>query len=259
MSIKKVNGIAVASLKKIVGIGAAFIKTMNGIVYNYILNTASFSLDGVNDTLYDSNTAHYDYTTTFDFTVALSLKISSVPVGGRFIVCKRIELTNVGWSLAINGNNLSLQLITNASNKYQYIYTGVIANTTTTYRIMVRFSNVKANFGLYLNGVLQTPSTDASIGTLGTITNTAKFCIGSLNNFAGYYFPGLIDEVRFWNSNETGQVLADYNGGVAGDPSLLSPVPEHMYRAENVATDSGSVGGYNLTASGGATYGAGIP
>ena len=242
--------------------GKSKIKNFAIGIMNYVnssfSNVASFFFDGVNDSFNAANNTIFDNTSGFTFTISgwyysLNNAITMTSVSKRNNIAPQ-----AGWNIVQASQKLRIIVRTDATNFITLTTTNdVITSTSTAYKVMFVISDTKANCKIIVNDVSQA-LTDTSSGTLGSITNTGIFSIGSLNN-ASQFWNGYWDEFRFWNSDQSVQSTADYNGGVAGDSSLLSPPPEHEYRAENNGTDTGSVGGFDLTASGGATYGAGIP
>ena len=62
------------------------------------------------------------------------------------------------------------------------------------------------------------------------------------------YFDGIINQVAIWNSNQSANLAAIYNGGATQDMSLLSAAPSHLYDIEtSVTTVADSIGSANLT------------
>jgi hypothetical protein len=80
------------------------------------------------------------------------------------------------------------------------------------------------NCNFYVNGNnLGTPAPTANSSNPGDFT--VQY-IGR-SNF-GQYFPGVIDEVAIWNSDQTSNVSSIYNSGSPDDLSSLSPL--HWWR-----------------------------
>jgi hypothetical protein len=52
--------------------------------------------------------------------------------------------------------------------------------------------------GSSINIQVNNGAVDTLAHLTGVIDSTASFCLGSLNEFAGYYLDGLLDEVSFW-------------------------------------------------------------
>lgn len=228
-----------------------------GRAVNNSLN--SFYFDGVNDTFQTANNTILDYTTTYDFCVALSFRAATLKAETVYtaLINKRINTgTFAGWSLQIKGSKLNVSRVTTGGNYTELLSAVGTITTGSLYRIFARFSDVQANCGIWLNGsnIALTPTI---VGTVGNITNTGKVSVGSFND-GGEYFNGKIAEICFWNSNQSNQAISDYNGGFPFDRLLLPTPPEHYWKAELNGNDSGTIGGYTLTASGGATYGESI-
>lgn len=143
-------------------------------------------------------------------------------------------------------------------------YTGSIT-TNTWYHLMVvdSDSGSPGNFKIYVNGTdIGTPAPSAN--TTAPLAMEFDFIGkgGSSNEF-----PGLIDEVAIWNSDESANIaqIRDTSGAnpVPGDLSLMTNQPLHWWRmGENdsgsTVTDQGSAG-VDATLVNGASFSTDVP
>ena len=99
-------------------------------------------------------------------------------------------------------------------------------------------SSVKA----YIDGTLVGSFNTTGIGGFKFDTIAKSFNAG---NPAAKYFPGKIDEVAIWESDQTSNIAAIYNGGVPNDLGTngLNLSPLHWYRMGNGEGDTDSGGG----------------
>jgi len=180
-------------------------------------NAHSLSFDGVDDGCSFSST-------TFSGAKSISAWVKFSDVG-----------SGVGIASIIGGIN-NPYLAWNPSNKYIYWqdgttnaryknYTGTI-DTSTWFHVMAidNSSGSVGNCTFYVNGNnLGTPAPTANS------TNPGDFTVQYIGRSSfGQYFPGVIDEVAIWNSDQTSNVSSIYNGGSPDDLSSLSPL--HWWR-----------------------------
>lgn len=145
-------------------------------------------------------------------------------------------------------------------------YTGSIT-TNTWYHLMVvdNDSGASGNFKIYVNGTdIGTPA--PSSNTTAPLAMEFDFIGkgGSSNEF-----PGLIDEVAIWNSDQSANLseIRDTSGAnpVPGDLSLMTNQPLHWWRmgdndsgSGSTVTDQGSAG-VDATLLNGATFSTTVP
>jgi len=114
-------------------------------------------------------------------------------------------------------------------------------------------SNYYSRFSIAVDGVVKTQyGSHSNYGYSGVLngndTSDNIFRIGRDNNVYNNYFDGVINQVAIWNSNESANLAAIYNGGSTQDMSLLSSAPSHLYNIEtSVTAISDSIGSANLT------------
>lgn len=184
----------------------------------------------------------------------------NIPDGPRTISAW-VNFSNVSGTFnTILGSSLGIQprgLHWSPSNGYVYFYgadeigryknyTGSIT-TNTWYHVMVvdNDSGSSGNFEIYVNGTdIGTPTPSAN--TTAPLAIDLEY-IGRGRN----YFPGLIDEVAIWNSDESANIsqIRDTSGSnpVPGDLSLMTNQPLHWWRmgdndSGSTITDQGSAG-----------------
>ena len=168
-----------------------------------------------------------------------------------------------GTSLVLNYGTVYNNIILVAGNSF-------VANTWT--HVLITFdggttgvdSNLSADyysrFNIYIDGVLKSNVGVASgSGYDGAISGSNPsdniFRIGRASNVHNNYYGGIINQVAIWGTDETANVAAIYNSGVAQDLSGLTSSPAHYYEIETSvttisdATGSADLTGYNFAAS----------
>ena len=223
----------------------------NGSTWKRFANEASASF---------SNAYSVDFDGTDDYA---SFSAISLPDGPRTISAW-VNFSSVSGTFnTIVGSSLGngyRGLHWSPSNGYIYFYgadqTGRYKNytgsitTNTWYHVMVvdNDSGSSGNFEIYVNGT--------DIGTPAPSANTSAplaIDLQYIGRGGSTYFPGLIDEVAIWNSDESANIseIRDTSGSnpVPGDLSLMTNQPLHWWRMgdnENgtgtTITDQGSVG-----------------
>ena len=119
-------------------------------------------------------------------------------------------------------------------------------------------SGSAGNCVFYVNGSdIGVPAPSANTSAPGALT------FSYLGRKANDYFPGLIDEVAIWNSDQSANVSAIYNSGTPDDLTSLSPV--HWWRmgdndsgTGSSITDQGSAG-VDATLVNGASFSSDVP
>jgi len=162
-----------------------------------------------------------------------------------------------------SGNNLTLQYGT-TSNKIviaalscltvgAWNHLVVTFDGGTTGVNQADLSNYYSRFSIAVDGVVQTQyGSHSNYGYSGVLngndTSDNIFRIGRDNNVYNNYFDGVINQVAIWNSDQSANLSAIYNGGLTQDMSLLSAAPSHLYDIEtSVTTVNDSIGSANLT------------
>ena len=210
----------------------------------------SFSFDGVDEYLISNIDGRVtggvlaSLDTDVEMTFSLWFKAPSLPASLKGIFQWAIQLNDTNpfllWQIQNTGNIRIL--VDNAYVLTQSISTGVWYNF-----IITRTAN-NNTWTFYLNG--------SSVGTYddgGTITNRFRARDIYLGNGYNGYFNGNIDEVAFWNTDQSANISTIFNNGVPQDISSLSPI-SHWRMGESATwngstwtlTDQGS-GGNNAT------------
>lgn len=137
----------------------------------------------------------------------------------------------------------------NASNGYFYFkgaggvnsYAGPWSGTPATgtwYHMMLiddGLGNNNSSVKAYIDGAL--------VGHFISVTGVGGFKFDMVaKSGSGRYFPGKIDEVAIWESDQTSNIATIYNGG-NGPADLSSLNPLHWYRMGDGTGDTDSGGG----------------
>jgi hypothetical protein len=181
------------------------------------------SFDGVNDYVSVSPIPTYNHSA---ITIEAWIKIvipSGYSIAEPNIVSWGADANTVEFRIGISGSNATLQFGIDASGSggggWQAIYGATNINTGNWVHVAVVKNSTTST--LYINGVSETS---------GSITNSSPslgyFEIGNLWEHGGQqnrYFPGLIDEVRIWNTARTQpEIQANMNKELAGSESGLT-------------------------------------
>ncbi len=196
-------------------------------------NAHSLSFDGVTDYCSFTQTT---FSASSGLTLSAWVNFSSLPSDQEPIIG---EDGNTGfWSF-------------NPSNKYFYFkdstgsqyFAGAWSGTpaiNTWYHFMVIDSGagISGSAKAYIDG--------AFVGNFNG-TGFASVALDSIARAGGRYFPGLIDEVAIWESDQTANISTIYNSGSADDLTSLSPL--HWWRmgdfeggATSTVKDQGGAG-----------------
>lgn len=155
-----------------------------------------------------------------------------------------------------SGNNY-LQLMTPAdslpANTWKHVV--VTYDGGTTGASSGSLSSYYSRFSIYIDGVLQTVTTaHGNYGWSGAISGqnlrVGRFASGN------YLQSALVEELAVWNSDETSNVAAIYNGGSTHNLTSLTSSPAHYWRmgdGDTYPTIQDNVGNahfvmYNMTA-----------
>ena len=171
----------------------------------------------------------------------------------------------------LNANTLSLTYGTYTSDKIVVLATSCLTvgswnhilvtfDGGTTGTTSADLSDYYSRFSIAVDGVDQTlvgsHINNGYDGVLnGDDVSDNILRIGRGNNVVNNYFDGIINQVAIWDSDETANLSAIYNSGVAHDLSLLTSSPAHYYEVESsVTTITDKIGsanftGYNFTSS----------
>jgi len=199
-------------------------------------NGYSLSLDGTDDYASFSAQTFADGARTF----SAWFKPSSIVSGYKGIIGG--DSHYIGVDL-----NSKYFLIWDGSTSRYKLYTGTI-DTSSWLHVMVVDNNSgsSGNCVIYVNGTnLGVPAPSANT------TNPGSLTFRYIGRKSADYFPGLIDEVAIWNSDESANIsqIRDTSGSnpVPGDLSLMTNQPLHWWRmgdndSGSTITDQGSAG-----------------
>ncbi len=174
----------------------------------------AYSYDGVDDYI-DLGTSSFNILSNNEFTIAVWINptsqegeaIDSIISRGQYVYPFSIQLDNQ--------NKLKGGARTSGASPYVFSSSPIVYGNW----IHVALSFTNGNLSLYVNGI-----PDSSIVKSGALSTTsANTTIGKLHN-AGYYYHGVIDEVRIYDERLTSaEIKSLYDGYV-----LLSPSQEEI-------------------------------
>ena len=117
-------------------------------------------------------------------------------------------------------------------------------SANTWYHIMITYDGGTSTSGmaLFVDGVSKTlttatqnPSFTGNNSTSATAVN-----VGSSSQWAGGVLTGLIDEVAFWETDQSANISSIYNSGIPDDISSLSPVAWYRMGDSDTGVSNGS-------------------
>jgi len=163
-----------------------------------IYSGRALEFDGVTDYLEcftALETTHPFFVLANNFTVAFWLKVNTAGDDTVFYATNNDNSSRVGLNVGAEGE---IAFTTWNGSIYTHASGGgsneKIINTSTWYRVVCTCSN--NTLKLYLNGILQTGTTTAHSGNLGS-TNSNRLRIGERNSV---YFDGCLSDFQVWNS-----------------------------------------------------------
>ena len=136
-------------------------------------------------------------------------------------------------------------------------------SANTWYHIMITYDGgtSTSGMGLFVDGVSKTLTTareDASF-TGNNSTSATAVNIGHAANWGGGKLTGLIDEVAFWETDQSANISSIYTGTAPIDLSGLSTAPNDWFRFENNTDNSISGGSGSASLVNGPTYSTSVP
>lgn len=203
-------------------------------------NGHSLSFDGVDDYCTFTETTFSDGARTFSMWF-------------KFSALTNTTFGLIGGTAHYIGMNPSTKLIIwwdGSTSRYK-TYTGTVDTSTWLHLLAVdNNSGASGNCVFYVNGV--------DIGVPAPAANTSNpsdFTVKYIGRKASDYFPGIIDEVAIWDSDQSSNKDTIYNSGSPDDLTALSPL--HWWRmgdfesgVGSTITDQGSNGTLTLTKQG---------
>ena len=189
-------------------------------------NTYSLEFDGVDDRVQmDSNfVASSEFTLSFWIKpVGVGTNATAFPIGTFPVNANFVRLTQLGamvLKVSTVNNTFSETVVGGGANN-------IVLNTWQHVAFTRDNSNV---IRCYRNG--------SSFG--GTVTNSGTLTLNSIGRIITntYGFEGHLDEIAFWDSDQTSNLATIYNSGTPNDLTDLSPL--HWYRMGDSATWGGS-------------------
>lgn len=150
-------------------------------------------------------------------------------------------------------NNRIVSVVTNAivANTWHHIMVTFDGGTTGV--DSASLGDYHSRFSIVVDGVVKTGSlSHAGNGYDGAISGANAsnnlYRIGRHNNIFNEYANIVINQLAFWDTDETANIATIYNSGVPQDLSLLASSPAHYYEiGSSVTTVTDLVGNANLT------------
>ena len=136
-------------------------------------------------------------------------------------------------------------------------------SANTWYHIMITYDGGTSTSGmaLFVDGVSKTlttatqnPSFTGNNSTSATAVN-----VGNASQWSGGKLTGLIDEVAFWETDQSANISSIYTGTAPIDLSGLSTAPNDWFRFENNANNEISGGSGSASLVNGPTFVQGVP
>lgn len=195
---------------------------------------------------------------TFTGTYTFSIWLKPVSGNEGFICTGNAGSSGpwMDWYGAAYGNSLVVRNMGSPGSAGGSIVTGTWYNV-----LLIRDSSNVVK--LYVDG--------SQAGSNSSFTGTAAFswfgarATGGGSGAGGTFFNGHLDEIAFWDSDQTSNLAAIYNSGVAPDLWEISP-PLHWYRMGDVnggsgttIEDIGSAANNTATLINGPTYSTDVP
>ncbi len=221
---------------------------------NPFANTQSILLDGVDDYVSVANNTTIARTQTISYSIWVNL----VDGSARQYIIGNQKSSNGGTGLSIESGGFLLFQVADGTND-SYFNSKVTNFTTyapnnTWNHILATFDG--ANAKIFINGILRN---NWSVTTPYTISNYSDFWIGRRNANTSQLTNGKLDEIALFNTDQSANASAIYNGGVPNDLASLSPLSWWRFEGSGTtAIDSGS-GGNNGTLTNGVTRSTDVP
>jgi hypothetical protein len=218
-------------------------------------NTYSVALDGTDDYV-DCGTTLGDHLGNYtgDQTVSLWYKRTSSRIEGPFILGNQNFAYGRGLGLLFVNNDLRVSI----QDNWRAAYTTTF--DTNWHHVLYSAKNNGDNtfdLKLYLDGA-PVINTTVNIGT-NTLVLSPNV-ITWIGRASSYEFQGNIDEVAFWDSDQSGNIDSIYSSSGPQDLTSLSPLTWWRFEegSGTTATDSGTLGN-NGTLTSDPTYSTDIP
>lgn len=170
------------------------------LAQNYCLN-----FDNSNDYVFVSQIPAFNSTTTIEAWIK-NVKPEGYVIAEPNIVSCGNDANSVEFRLGLSGDNAKRQFGIDATGSSGGAWQSIGGNTNLNTGNWMHVTVVKNGTTsiLYVNGIVE------ATGTVDRSPSLNTFDIGNLNEHGGRqnrYFPGLIDEVRIWNTARTQAVI----------------------------------------------------
>lgn len=202
-----------------------------------IFNQFSFEFDGTSDYVDLSSSTNLNF--SGDFSLMAWVKVNSI--GSNYFIVDTSSSATVG-------NGYSFRILTTGKVRFwsynvnhNLIDSATTLSANTWYHIAVVHNSTQNK--IYINGSLDATQNWTQSHAQ---SNTSRLRIGS-SDLLGGTMNGFIDEVGFFNDDQSANISTIYGTGIPNDLSLYSPIS--WYRMGDKATYSnpGGPGNWTLT------------
>jgi hypothetical protein len=168
----------------------------------------------------------------------------------------KLDYANGGFRYSVYDRTQSWATKLEATHTFSF-------SANTWYHIMITYDGgtSTSGMGLFVDGVSKTlttatqnPSFTGNNSTSATAVN-----VGSSSQWSGGKLTGLIDEVAFWETDQSANISSIYTGTAPIDLSGLSTAPNDWFRFENNTDNSISGGSGSASLVNGPTYSTSVP
>jgi hypothetical protein len=195
-------------------------------------NGHSLSFDGVSDYCSFTQTT---FSASSGLTLSAWVNFSSLPADQEPIMGE--DGNSAFWSF--NPSNKYFYIKSSAGTPFAGAWSGTPAiNTWYHFMVIDSGAGTSGSVKAYIDGAFVANFNTTGLGSID---------LDSIARAGGRYFPGLIDEVAIWESDQTSNISTIYNSGSADDLTNLSPL--HWWRmgdfeggATNTVKDQGVAG-----------------
>lgn len=232
-----------------------------------LTNDYSLSLDGTDDyARLTGMTLSGAFTASFWFN-----PLSHAMANGDLFMTKGYDSTNVSvvttetdWKLDYNAGGFRYSVFDRTqawATKIEATHTFSFS-ANTWHHIMITYDGgtSTSGMGLFVDGVSKTltsvtqnPSFTGNNSTSGTAVNVGR------SPFGLSPLTGLVDEVAFWETDQSANISSIYTGTTPIDLSGLSTAPNDWFRFENNTDNSISGGSGAASLVNGPTYSTSVP
>ncbi len=182
-------------------------------------NGAAVKFDGTDDyvDMGDQNTL--DIGDTDDFTISAWFNITSLAADSVVVTKSSSRTTGDSYMIYIHNTDGKVRFKVGDGTNYYLVESATSVSVNTWYHVTGVWDQDSAtNTEIYINGIddngTDTCTTACTITTIGDASTTNTFRLGSEAGTPAQFFPGSIDQVRFYKYVRTpAQITWDYNQG----------------------------------------------